>query len=285
MPAPQNVVAVIFDFDDTLTNDSTSAFLASRGLDPLKFWAEKVDALVKQEWDPSMAFLRAFKDLVGPDRPLGALTNADLRAFGAKLPFYPGLTGMLDDLRRIAAGFTAGRPSVEFYVISGGFEETILGTSIAPQLNGVRACRFDADPQTGQIAAVRNVVDFTEKTRYIFEVNKGVLASTRGDPLKVNAAMKEEDRRVPFDQMIYVGDGLTDIPSFSLIGSRGGRPFAVFDPSRVGSARRAYTEFLSPHRVIGACPADYTETAAAGSLIREAVREMCSRIDHRAGGA
>src|SRR5207249_3959701 len=124
------VIAVIFDFDDTLVPDSTSALLKSVGIDPHQFWTVDAKALVDQGYDPPTAYLNLLLDRVGPGKPLGALTNRGLREFGATLDttWFPGLPDFFTQLEervKIHRDVT-----VEFYIISGGLEEIISGSAI-----------------------------------------------------------------------------------------------------------------------------------------------------------
>ena len=278
----QNLIAAIFDFDDTLTDDSTSQLLAAHGVDPERFWTETVGKLVRDGWDPTIAWLHAVLDLTGQGDPLGNLTNQRLREFGAGLTFYEGLPHVFDDLRAICAEYAKTRPTIEFYIISGGLEEVILGSALASGVNGVRGCRYDMDPETQVIRRIKNVVNFTLKTRYIFEINKGLLEASRTKPYAVNEDMPEADRRIPFQNMIYVGDGLTDVPGFSLIRSRGGNAFGVFDPTKPASARKAWEKLASPARVAAVCAPRYGPNEVLGALLRAAVRQICVRIESTA---
>ena len=94
MSAPQNIIALVFDFDDTLTDESTSALLQSAGIDTAKFWQKKAKTLLEEGWAPTPAYLKLLLDNVGPHKPLGKLTNQKLREFGAGLKFYPGIPGL-----------------------------------------------------------------------------------------------------------------------------------------------------------------------------------------------
>jgi phosphoserine phosphatase len=281
MSAPQNVIAVIFDFDDTLTDDSTTKLLEEYGVDPKEFWQIKNKALVDQGWDPTLSYLHLLLEHVGDTRAFGKLSNAQLREFGATLEFYPGIPELFDDLSLITEGHRLSRPSVEFYVISGGLEEIIAGSSIARHLSGFRGCRFDEDEACG-IFRVRNTVSFTEKTRYIFEISKGLMApgaDTRKRPYDVNNLVRDEDRRVPLKNMIYVGDGLTDVPCFSLIDKGGGYPFGVFDPKKEDSPKRALENLLAPRRVKTMNSPNYGKCDDLGSILRGAVKRLCLDFD------
>ena len=125
----------------------------------------------------------------------------------------------------------------------------IRGSSIAPYFSGIWGCRCIEDPKTKTINRIQNTVDFTLKTRYLFEINKGLVGTSRTNPFLVNLSMEEEQRRIPFENMIYCGDGLTDVAAFSLLQSRGGTTFALFNPTSLASRKRAWHDFLTPHRV------------------------------------
>lgn len=277
--AMQRVIAVIFDFDDTLTDDSTTRFLQSKGVNAEAFWKTTVDARVKAGWDPSLAYLDPFLELVGPGRPLGEVTNAELREFGRTLEFYPGLPDLFARLRTSVSTFTLSRPTIEFHVVSGGLEEVIRGSRVAGEFSGIWGCTFaEAD---GRIAAVKNIVSFTDKTRFLYGINKGVDGAIRSDPFVVNRAVDHAARRVPFEHMIYVGDGLTDIPCFSLVQNSGGQAFGVFDPKKAGAPKKAWELLGADRRVATLNPPNYGETEALGALIQAAVISIGLRMEAR----
>lgn len=270
------VLAVIFDFDDTLVPDSTTALLEARGIDVREFWTESAPALVAEGYDPPLAYLRLILDRVG-DGPMGNLSNDELRAFGSTLDetFFPGLPQMFDDLRGAVDGYRD--LSIEFYIISGGLEEVIAGSAIVQEhFTGFYGCQLGEDAG-GIVRHVKRCITFTEKTRYLFEITKGIEpARSRTEPHLVN--QRHEERRVPFNHMIYVGDGLTDVPCFSLVGRNGGKTFGVFKRG-AESAKQAFQRLLDTQRVDSLHSPDYGEDADLGALIRAAVTTMASDID------
>jgi phosphoserine phosphatase len=279
MSAPQNMIAVVFDFDDTLTDDSTTALLASVGIDTNEFWGKKAKALLDQGWDPTPAYLKLLLDNVGEGKPFGKLTNAKLREFGATLSFYQGLPGLFNDLKKSVAEHQASSPGIEFYVISGGLEEVIRGSSIAKHLTGIWGCQFAEED--GEVRHIRNLVSFTEKTKYLFQINKG-LPPTSG-PYQVNELVPPDNRRIPFPNMIYVGDGLTDVPCFSLLDHFGGTPFGVFDAKKSESPKKAWEKLVTPKRVTSMNAPKYRKIDDLGALLRVAVKSICLRMDSRTG--
>jgi phosphoserine phosphatase len=270
-----DVIAVLFDFDDTLTPDSTGAFLRSRDVDSTEFYKRATD-LAAEGYDNALAYLNLLLDGVRDDPRLQGLTNADLVAFGSSLDnqFFPGLPELFDDLRSIVANSGIADMFIEFYVISSGLESVLMGSEVVREhFDGVYACQFAEHPETGIVHHIKRCVTFTEKTRYVFEINKGLQPEeTKKNPHLVNKFVAQEDRRVPLRNMIYVGDGLTDIPCFSLIEREGGTAFGVFDAKSQEKARRAFQEFAQPHRVTGVYRPRYGDDDDLGSLIRATVQ-------------
>jgi phosphoserine phosphatase len=279
MVAQQNTVAVIFDFDDTLTDESTTKLLQHYGVDAVDFWQKQNKELIlEQGWDPIPAYMKLMLDNVGEGMPLGKLTNEDLRRFGGTLKFYPGVATLFKDLRAIAQEHSISHPSVEFYVITSGLEEIVKGSKIAKELNAILGCNFAEE--NGEIKYIKNVVSFTEKTRYVFEINKG-LHDNRKSPYDVNRHMDESDRPVPLKHMIYVGDGLTDVPCFSLIQHFGGQSFGVFDPKKQGSPKKGLETLVAPKRVMTLNSPRYGKSDDLGALLRTAVNQLCVEFDLR----
>lgn len=189
---------------------------------------------IRALYDPPLAYLRLILDRVGDGLPLGSLRPGDLVVFGATLDatFFPGLPLLFDDLWSEVAAYRD--LTIEFYIVSGGLEAVIAGRSIVgDHFAGFYGCQLGADGDTGGIRYVKRCITFTEKTRYLFEINKGVRpADSRNQPHLVNQRAPDE-RRIPFENMIYVGDGLTNVPCpFTLTVHEAQVPSS---PTRVGT--------------------------------------------------
>lgn len=254
----------------------TTALLESRGIDAKEFWSDLVPPLIRDGYDPPLAYLRLLLDRIGTGKPLGKLSNRELREFGLGLDahYFPGLPQLLDDLRELVGEFRD--ITVEFFIVSGGLQEIIAGSSIVQRyFAGFYGCQL-GEGDDGVIRYVKRYVTFTEKTRYLYEINKGIrLADSRSEPHSVNN--KVEVRRVPFKHMIYIGDGLTDIPCFSLVRNGGGRTFGVL--ARNKSAKQTFQELLQERRVDSLHSPNYGRNADLGTLIRAAVSTLAAIID------
>jgi phosphoserine phosphatase len=271
-----NHLAVVFDFDDTLLPDATTQFLASRGYDVDRFWGERTRALVESGYDAPLAYLQLLLDDVR-DGPLAGLTNRDLHAFGATLDatYFTGLPALFSDLRDLVRGFRDLH--LEFFIVSSGILPIIEGSRVVQEhIEAVYACELAGDADD-VVHHIRRCVTFTEKTRYLFEINKGIpRTESARNPGLVNRRV--ERRRIPFRNMIYVGDGLTDIPCFSLLRQQGGTAFGVFDPAEPGKAKRALQEFLRADRTTSSHAPRYGPTDELGSLLRAAVETLCNEL-------
>ncbi len=280
------VIAVIFDFDDTLAPDSTSFFLKEHGVDVDDFWLKEVKPLVQSGYDPTHAYLKRLLDYVGEGKPLGNLTNQELSNFGKKLDasFFPGIPELFGDLSASVKDYRD--IGIEFYIISGGLEDMLTGSEVVSKnFSGVYGCKLGGDTDDDPLRYIKRAITFTEKTRYLFEINKGVTPEKVAEkPYLVNRSKSHKERRIRFSNMIYVGDGLTDIPCFSLVKNGAGDPagggvcFGVFDPTKEKSAKQALDEYLIPGRVASAHAPYYTKDRELGALIRSAVAGICHKI-------
>jgi phosphoserine phosphatase len=278
--ALSTIIAVVFDFDDTLVPDSTTMLLKKYGVDPSNFWQKDLKALVRAGYDPTLGYLSLLLELVGPGKAFGALSNRDLREFGTTLDqlFHSGLPTCFDELRSIVQQYQ--EISIEFYVVSGGLRAVIEGSSIVQKyFAAIYGCELAERGEPPILHNIQRAINFTEKTRYLFEINKGLRPDlSRKNPYLVNKDIPKTKRRIPFKNMIYVGDGLTDVPCFSMVSRFGGTCFGVFDPTDETKAKRALLEFLKPKRVISMHSPRYGKNDDLGSLLRAAVSTICTRM-------
>jgi len=221
----QNVIAVILDCDDTICEDTTTFILKRYGVKPEEFWPNIAEE-VSEGWDPTLAYVRKIIEMV-QSGVMNGLTNRKLRELGSELTFYPGVPVVFEELRALVNDSFRGKVSLEFYVITGGFEELVMGSTIAKYMNDIFGCTFHEDPKKG-INFPKSIVTFTEKTKYIFAINKGIDGKTlRRHPYAINTSVPEDERRVPFENMIYIGDKPSDVLCSSLITESGGHAIGL----------------------------------------------------------
>ncbi|CAM5222546.1 Haloacid dehalogenase-like hydrolase OS=Castellaniella defragrans OX=75697 GN=HNR28_001708 PE=4 SV=1 [Castellaniella defragrans] len=271
-----DVIALVFDFDDTLAPDSTSGFLQEIGVDSDAFWRDQVGPLLDHEdWDPVPAYLYRMLQLSQSGQH-GAITRERLQAWGRHLPLHEGVDTLFDRLR---ASLREAHPTVqiEFYVISSGIGDVLRSTPIAAQFTDIWASEFHYDADGG-IDFPRRVVSFTDKTRYLFHIQKGIIGpDSRNRPFEVNRKVDPDKLRIPFEQMIFVGDGYTDIPCFSLIRRSGGVAFGVWDPRHREKRSRAWG-FIQEGRVSNLNQARFDKDAELYQWLEAAVESLAAKI-------
>jgi hypothetical protein len=232
--------------------------------------------VASESYDHELAYMRVMLDYLDIDRP----TNARLRELGAQLQFYPGLPEMFEEFasRLLTPQHEAHGIRVEHYIISSGLKALIEGSRLAPHVRAIFGCEFAEDAQ-GRITFPKRVISHTQKTQYLFRINKGLLSFSED----VNDHMPPDLRPIPFENMIYVGDGPTDVPCFAVVRQNGGQAIAVYnpdDPSRA-SFRKCYHLSTHANRVRHIAPADFRAGSHLRLLLEQMVEESANRIVER----
>ena len=292
----QNIIACIWDFDKTLIPSYMQAPLFRRyGVDEATFWAE-TNALGEHyrrrgyNISPEISYLNHLLTHVLAGKMAG-LNNKILRQCGGEIQFYPGLPRFFEKSR----AWVSTKPEyakheivLEHYIVSTGLAEMIRGSAIAPFVDGVWGCEFiEAPLQPGflrqndlgiesaaEIAQIGMMIDNTSKTRAIFEINKG---TNKNPAIDVNAKVTAEDRRIPIANMIYIADGPSDVPSFSVVGKGGGKTYAVYNPTNRAEFEQN-DRLRQSGRIDHYGPADYTEGSASVNWLHLQVERICDRI-------
>jgi hypothetical protein len=278
MSSPQNTIAIVYDYDQTLSPNymQDEVIFPTFGIDPKKFWACCRELVKAQGFDNELAYMKALLDYLDIDRP----TNARLRELGAGLRFFPGLPEMFDEFRTglLTAEHAAHGISVEHYIISSGLKALIEGSRIAPHVRAIFGCEY-AEDRDGRISFPKRAISHTQKTQFLFRINKGLLDYTQD----VNDHMPAELRPVPFEHMIYIGDGPTDVPCFTVVRQNGGHAIAVYNPAEPTRASFKKCYQLSTHadRVRHIAPADYRADSHLRFLLEQMVGEVATRIVER----
>jgi hypothetical protein len=214
-------IAIICDCDNTLMPDLPSLLLKDNGMEPQAFW-DDIDIMVKDGWDPPIAWMTELIKLI-QDGKIKQKTNEMLAEFGASVDVYSGADTFIDEINsKLGEQLDV---LVEGYVVSSGIETMMKGSKITKSFTDIFGGRlYEKD---GIIAGIKSSITFTEKTKFIFAINKGIASQIRENPYDVNNFISIEDRRIAFENMIYLGDGPSDIPCFSMIEKLGGNCIAI----------------------------------------------------------
>ncbi|HET6408949.1 MAG TPA: HAD family hydrolase [Chthoniobacteraceae bacterium] len=278
MSVPQNTVAIVYDYDQTLSPNymQDEVLFPHFGIDAKKFWKGCHALVANDGYDNELAYMKALLDYMELDRP----TNAHLRELGAKLNFFQGLPDMFEEFKTalLTPQHVAHGVRVEHYIISSGLKALIDGSRLAPYVKAIFGCEF-AEDREGRITFPRRVISHTQKTQFLFRINKGMLYYSQD----VNDHMPPELRPVPFEHMIYVGDGPTDVPCFTVVRQHGGQAIAVYnpnDPSRA-SFKKCYQLSTHADRVRHISPADFRAGSHLRCLIEQMVTEVADSMVQR----
>lgn len=273
----EKIIAIVFDFDETLGPDTISLFLKSQKINPKKFW-EEVDKMVKDGWDPPLAYMDKMLNL-SCDGKLD-ISKKSLKKMGKNVKLFPGLPNGLAELKEFVkrnSELKQARITLEFYLISGGLEEMIRGTKVEPMIDGIFGCNFSYD-KDGQANGVKSVISFTEKTRFIHGIRKGIsIRDFRENPYRINDSISLTEQRIPFSHMIYVGDGPSDVPCLSSVVNNGGTGIGVSSPT--GTFKKGYELARGKRITVGPYTANYKKNSDMRKVLEETILRIGLEID------
>lgn len=257
-------VAIMYDFDKTLcTKDMQEyGFIPSVGLSSNDFW-DKCSKLAKEKkMDSILAYLYLMiKESKNHDMPIKRDT---FKSCGSNIEYYPGV---LTWFKRINEYGKSIGIEVEHYIISSGLKEIIEGSKIAKEFKEIYACEFLYDVN-GIAIWPKLVVNYTTKTQFLFRINKGVLDISNDKDL--NKYLTNDDRSIPFRNMIYFGDGITDVPCMKLVKANGGKSIAVYTEKSSNLA----ISLLNDRRVDFIAKADYSENTELDNIIKKILNSL-----------
>ncbi len=291
----QNVIAIIWDFDKTLIPGyMQEPIFNAYGVDSKAFWKEVNELPSKY----AQRGIRVNKDTIYLNHIITCvnqgifegLNNKRLNEFGEQLSFYPGVPDIFRDLKHIVEveqKYKNFSIQVEHYIVSTGITEMIKGSKINDFVDGIWGCEFieepirsnldirinEKEPNDGILNQIGYMIDNTSKTRAIFEINKG----SNKFNIDVNSKIDRDKRRVPFENMIYIADGPSDIPVFSILKQYGGKTFAIYPKGDV-KAFNQVNELIKDGRIDMYAEADYQKGTTAYIWLQENVKQIAERI-------
>jgi phosphoglycolate phosphatase-like HAD superfamily hydrolase len=269
-----NRIAIILDFDSTLVPDTLDSLLESLALDPDAFRQSRIQPLIEEGWDKIPARFYALIEESRRRSRENKITKDYLANFGRELQPFPGVREMFGRLRQRAYHLIEDI-EIEFYLVTGGFVEIARHTCIANQFKAMWGCEFHyAD--SGEIQFLKQFVTHTEKTRYLYGISKGIDGHLQENPLFIYQDLPQEELYVPFSQMIYVGDGVSDMPCFAVMNQEQGTAIGVCK----GTVREWNdgAQLSQSQRVANLALADYSENSELMRSLTLAVEGICKQI-------
>lgn len=257
-------IALMYDFDKTLCGKDMQeySFIPSVGMTANDFWDEANKISVKSNMDRILAYMLLMIKLAKKNEV--EITKESFNKLGKDVVL---LKGVKTWFKRINDYGKSLGVEVEHYIISSGLAEIINGTSIAKEFKRVYACEFHYN-NSGNADWPQQVVNYTTKTQFIFRISKGVLDTM--DDKRLNSYTKASERTIPYRNMIYIGDGLTDVPCMTVVKDRGGESIAIYHRGEKQTAEK----LLREKRVTFMCKADYSQDSQLESIVKKIIKKM-----------
>ncbi|MBQ9254466.1 MAG: haloacid dehalogenase-like hydrolase [Bacteroidales bacterium] len=264
------IVALIYDFDGTLSpgNMQEFGFIQAIGTDTERFWKTSNELSIKEDASGILCYM--YNMIKEANYNNIRLTKESFRKFGNEIELYNGVKEWFKLIN--SYGKSIGL-TVKHYINSSGLKEMIEGTPIAEEFENIYACSFLYD--VNDVAYWPAVaVDYTAKTQFLFKINKGIKEIS--DNHRINEFILEEDRPVPFERMIYFGDGETDVPCMKMVKVHGGHSIAVYGDNR---KKDTAMKLIREGRVNFACKADYSKDKDVYSVVKRILDKIKADYD------
>lgn len=260
----KQIIALMYDFDKTLCGKDMQdySFIPSIGMNSNEFWQEADRIARKNNMDKILAYMYLMiKTAKRNDVPI---TKSAFTNLGKEVVLLRGVKTWFERINEYGRSLGV---EIEHYILSSGLSEIIEGTPIASYFKKIYACQFHYN-ERGNADWPQQAVNYTTKTQFLFRISKGVLDVM--DDVTLNSSIAEEDRRVPYHNMIYIGDGLTDVPCMSLVKERGGESIAIYHKNQKLKVKQLITE----GRVNYICPADYSLNTPIDNIVKKIINKM-----------
>lgn len=263
------IVAIMYDFDKTLcTKDMQDYnFIPSLQMSSADFWAAANGFGANEHMDSILAYMYV---MIQKAKEKNIVLNREtLVNHGKDIELYKGVTEWFDRINQYGAIIGV---SVEHYIISSGLKEIIEGSGISNKFKEIFACEFYYD-ESGQPVWPKTAVNYTNKTQFVYRINKGVLDVA--NDVDLNRSMPDDSKRVPFTNMIYIGDGLSDVPCMKMMKSYGGQAIAVYTDANKDKVE----QLLIEDRVDFVFPADYSKDSRLDKTMKNILKKMAIAND------
>jgi phosphoserine phosphatase len=264
----QNTIALVYDFDGTLSPQPMQEYtvLPKIGVEPSQFWARVNREARETESDPMLVYMRHIIEALEIAKV--DVKREDFSAMARKIKYFPGVTSWFARMNAYVKKRSRAQVGIQHYLISAGQKEILDGVSIRKHFKRIYASEYHFNHH-GVATFPKFLVTDTLKTQFLFRINKGLEAVTES----INEHMPESQRPIPFHNIIYVGDGMSDVPSMALTKKSGGHAVAVYDPKKPGG-RASCVKLLDAGRVDFIAQANY----AGGSKLSRRVELLLDSI-------
>ena len=259
----KKTIAIMYDFDKTLcTKDMQEySFIPNLGIKTNDFWNE-VNILRKDKMDPVLAYMYLMKAKM--DKNNKPLTKKYLNNMGKNIEYFPGVEKWFDRINKYAKKYGI---KIEHYIISSGIKEIIEGSTIGKKFKCIFASEFQYDDKENAVWP-KFAINYTNKTQYLIRINKGILDIS--DDYNINKKMEEKDKRIDISNMIYIGDGITDVPCMKITKDGGGTSIAVYTEKNIKTAKNLKED----ERINYIVPADYRKSSPIDIIVKKTIESI-----------
>lgn len=268
----RNTLAMVYDFDGTLTPQPMQEYtvLPELGIGGAEFWQEVNAEVERTGGDSILTYMRLLVEKIDENKK--HLSRDALRQLASNIVYFPGVESWFDRINDYVEAKSNGMVQVRHYIISAGLNEILEGVSIKSKFERIYASQYYFNHHEAACFPTI-VINDTTKTQYLFRINKGREES--GD--SINEFMPEAERPIPFDNMLYIGDGLTDVPCMTVVKNYGGFAIAVYNPSNESSVA-VCRELVDANRIDFFAPADYNKRRKLEKRVHSILDVMIAKI-------
>jgi len=274
----QDAIALVYDFDGTLSPQPMQEYsvLPKIGVEPTQFWADVNQQSKQLGEEPMLTYMRLLCEQAETKHV--HIGRDEFRELGKDVKFFPGVEGWFDRINQFVADSSNNQVKVRHYIISAGLREILEGVSIKKHFHNMFASEYHYDHHKKATFPKLLITD-TTKTQFLFRINKG--KENLGE--SINSHMPAEERPIPFENIIYIGDGETDVPSMTVTRQSGGNAVAVYKKGRTAKEKRTQDickMLLEAGRVNFIAPANFTPDSILERRVHHLLRSVISRIDY-----
>ncbi|HXS53572.1 MAG TPA: HAD family hydrolase [Usitatibacter sp.] len=271
----QNTIALVYDFDGTLSPQPMQEYtvLPKIGIEPAQFWSMVNREARETESDPMLVYMRHILEALERERV--DVKREDFAAMARAIEYFPGVATWFSRMNGYVRKRSRGQAKLQHYLISAGQKEILDGASIRKHFKRIYASEYHFNHH-GIATFPKLLVTDTIKTQFLFRINKGIEDVTES----INEHMPEAERPIPFQNIVYVGDGMTDVPSMALTKKSGGHTVAVYDP-KGGKGRATCVKLLEAGRADFVAEADFRAASRLTRRVRLLLDAIVADIAYR----
>jgi phosphoserine phosphatase len=271
----KNTIAIVYDFDGTLSPLPMQEYtvLPKIPIQPGKFWSEVKSENKQKEGDEIITYMMLM--LKKANDAQVKITREDLGKLASKISYYPGVEKFFERINAFVKSSSGAKANVRHYIISSGLKEILCKIKIKKHFHNIFASEYAYD-HYGAAQYPKLVVTDTVKTQFLFRINKGREKLSES----INESMDEEVRPIPFSNIVYIGDGMTDVPCMTVAIKNGGYAIAVYKP-KTHKGLDVCRKLFEAGRVNFIAPADYEQDKELEKYLKVIVESIIHSIKYR----